>query len=278
MNNTETRTYVYTSDEKDKAEKRKLRSVIMIAAGVLLLVVGMLLIVLAPALSDSKNIMPDVIGFDRDKAIAQLEKRGLEVDVIEAESDEYEAGVVIDQSIKPGEEIEPGMFIKLTVSVGNGGSASLFGSAPPMESADPDAEDTDGLERSKGGGSGGGSSGGGSGSNKPAQTPTPTKTPSVIPTNPPKPSTTPGSGSSGTSPVPSAVPSNPSSTDNPTTAPGSGESEDGKTEGGGTTDGNNGGTPGDNNQTTPGDNNQTSPDTNSEGNAGAGDLTDKKPG
>ena len=169
---------MYTSDEKDKAEKRKLRSVIMIAAGVLLLVVGMLLIVLAPALSDSKNIMPDVIGFDRDKAIAQLEKRGLEVDVIEAESDEYEAGVVIDQSIKPGEEIEPGMFIKLTVSAGNGGSASLFGSAPPMESADPDAEDTDGLERSKGGGSGGtggssGSSGGSSGGVKPTQTPAP---------------------------------------------------------------------------------------------------------
>ena len=63
---------MYTSDEKDKADKRKLRSVIMIAAGVLLLVVGVLLIVLAPALSGSKGIMPDVIGFGRDNAIALL--------------------------------------------------------------------------------------------------------------------------------------------------------------------------------------------------------------
>ena len=155
MNNTETRTYVYTSDEKDKAEKRKLRSVIMIAAGVLLLVVGMLLIVLAPALSDSKNIMPDVIGFDRDKAIAQLEKRGLEVDVIEAESDEYEAGVVIDQSIKPGEEVEPGMVVKLTVNVLKEKDSDVSESAPPIESRAPDGTDTDNLEHGGSGTSGG---------------------------------------------------------------------------------------------------------------------------
>ena len=150
---------MYTSDEKDKADKRKLRSVIMIAAGVLLLVVGVLLIVLAPALSGSKGIMPDVIGVDRDKARALLEKRGLEVIEIEVEDDNYGENVVIEQSIEPGEKIEPGMVVKLTVNISKNGSAGIFGSAPPMESVDPDDADADSLERNKGGN--GGYSGGG---------------------------------------------------------------------------------------------------------------------
>ena len=163
MNNTETRTYVYTSDEKDKVEKRKLHSVIMIAAGVLLLVVGVLLIVLAPTLSAPKDIMPDLIGVDRDKARSLLEKRGLEVVEIEVESDKYDEDVVVDQSIEPGEKIDEGMVVKLTINVRKGGNAGMFGSVPPMESTDPDSTDADGLERSNGGN--GGYSGGSGGNN-----------------------------------------------------------------------------------------------------------------
>ena len=150
---------MYTSDEKDKADKRKLRSVIMIAAGVLLLVVGVLLIVLAPALSGSKGIMPDVIGFGRDKARALLEKRGLEVVEIEVEDDNYGENVVIEQSIEPGEKIEPGMDVKLTINISKNGSAGIFGSAPPMESGNPDDADADSLERNNGGGYSGGNNG-----------------------------------------------------------------------------------------------------------------------
>lgn len=153
---------MYTSDEKDKAKKRKLRSVIMIAAGALLLIVGVLLIVFAPTQSESENVMPDVIGLDRDKARAQLEECGLEVIEIEGESGKYDSGVVIAQSIAPGEVIAPGMAIELTVNIDKGGNSSVFGSAPPTESAepepepDPEDEETDGLERRWGGGYNGG--------------------------------------------------------------------------------------------------------------------------
>lgn len=174
---------MYTSDEKDKAEKRKMRSVIMIAAGVLLLVVGVLLIVLAPTLSDLNNMMPNVIGIDRDKAKAMLEKHGLEVIEIEVESDEYEPGVVIEQSIAPGKEIEQGMTVELTINVAKGGTSNMFGSAPPMESIDPDDADADSLERNNGGGYSGGNNGtGGNNPTKPGNdkdkeedTETPTK-------------------------------------------------------------------------------------------------------
>ena len=177
---------MYTSDEKDKADKRKLRSVIMIAAGVLLLVVGVLLIVLAPALSGSKGIMPDVIGVDRDKARALLEKRGLEVVEIEVEDDNYGENVVIEQSIEPGEKIEPGMVVKLTINISKNGSAGIFGSAPPMESGNPDDADADSLERNKGGGYSGG------GSNPtPAPTTAPAPSTAPAPTTAPAPSTAP---------------------------------------------------------------------------------------
>lgn len=187
---------MYTSDEKDKAEKRKMRSVIMIAAGVLLLVVGVLLIVLAPTLSDSNNMMPNVIGIDRDKAKAMLEKHGLEVIEIEVESDEYEPGVVIEQSIAPGKEIEQGMTVELTINVAKGGISNMFGSAPPMESVNPDDADTDGLERNNGGGYNGGGSGGGSNPTPaPTKAPTPTKEPTPTtapePTKEPTPTTAP---------------------------------------------------------------------------------------
>lgn len=180
---------MYTSDEKDKAKKRKLRSVIMIAAGALLLIVGVLLIVFAPTQSESENVMPDVIGLDRDKARAQLEECGLEVIEIEGESGKYDSDVVIAQSIAPGEVIAPGMAVELTVNIDKGGNSSVFGSAPPAESAepepepDPEDEETDGLERRWGGGYNGGNGGdtGGNEEDTPADKPSEDDTPANEP-------------------------------------------------------------------------------------------------
>lgn len=176
---------MYTSDEKDKAKKRKLRSVIMIAAGALLLIVGVLLIVFAPTQSESENVMPDVIGLDRDKARAQLEECGLEVIEIEGESGKYDSDVVIAQSIAPGEVIAPGMAVELTVNIDKGGNSSVFGSASPTESAesepepDPEDEETDGLERRWGGGYGGDT--GGNEEDTPADKPSEDDTPANEP-------------------------------------------------------------------------------------------------
>lgn len=142
------------------AGKRRSRIKIIIAAAVLAIAAGVLIFTHASAQKDQTVIMPDIIGVDRDDARDALEGLGLEVVEAETEKAGYDADVVIDQSIKPGEEVEPGMVVKLTVNVIKDKGSNVSESAPPIESSAPDDADTDGLEH--GGGASGGIFGGGS--------------------------------------------------------------------------------------------------------------------
>ena len=204
-------------------KRSRLKIMIAAAAAVLLVAAGVLIFTHASAQKDQTVIMPDVIGVDRDKAKALLEKRGLEVVEIEAESDEYAPDVVIEQSIAPGKEIEPGMAVELTINVLKDKNSDVPSSAPPMESSEPDDTDSDVLERGNGGSAGGGifgdgssggysggeydggtsgdsSSSGGSGGSRPAPAPTSAPEPEPggsAPELPDAPTTEPDDGSAG---------------------------------------------------------------------------------
>ena len=139
------------------AGKRRsgIKIIIAAAAAVLAIAAGVLIFTHASAQKDQTVIMPDVIGVDRDDARDALEELGLEVVEAETEKAGYDADVVIDQSIKPGEEVEPGMVVKLTINVLKEKQPDVSESAPPIESSAPDDADTDGLEHGGSGASGG---------------------------------------------------------------------------------------------------------------------------
>lgn len=136
------------TDEKIRADRINRRSMIMIVLGVLLCTAGAALILFAPGTADKMNEMPYLIGTDEDEATARLEEYGLTVIIETGESDAYDDGVVIGQSIEPGEAIEPGMTVTLTV---NGSSIRMFDNyTPPMGTAAPKNGENNGeLERNQ---------------------------------------------------------------------------------------------------------------------------------
>lgn len=144
------------SAAKGAGKKRsRIKIIIAAVAAVLVIAAGVLIFAHASAQKDQTVIMPDVIGVDRDHARDALEELGLEVVEAETEKAGYDADVVIDQSIKPGEEVEPGMVVKLTVNVLKEKDSDVSESAPPIESRAPDGTDTDNLEHGGSGTSGG---------------------------------------------------------------------------------------------------------------------------
>ena len=136
------------TDEKIRADRINRRSMIMIVLGVLLCTAGVALILFAPRTADKMNEMPYLIGIYEDEATARLEEYGLTVIIETGESDAYDDGVVIGQSIEPGEAIEPGMTVTLTV---NGSSIRMFDNyTPPMGTAAPKNGENNGeLERNQ---------------------------------------------------------------------------------------------------------------------------------
>lgn len=140
------------SAAKSAGKRRSgIKIIIAAVAAVLVIAAGVLIFTHASAQKDQPVIMPDVIGVDRDHARDALEGLGLEVVEAEAEKAGYDADVVIDQSIKPGEEVEAGMVVKLTINVIKDKDSNVSESAPPIESSVPDSTDTDGLEHGGGG-------------------------------------------------------------------------------------------------------------------------------
>ncbi len=144
------------SAAKGAGKKRsRIKIIIAAVAAVLVIAAAVLIFTHASAQKDQPVIMPDVIGVDRDDARDALEELGLEVVEAETEKAGYDADVVIDQSIKPGEEVEPGMVVKLTINVLKEKQPDVSESAPPIESRAPDGTDTDNLEHGGSGTSGG---------------------------------------------------------------------------------------------------------------------------
>jgi eukaryotic-like serine/threonine-protein kinase len=61
--------------------------------------------------------VPDVRGLDRDGAERALTDRGLEASFSERETDEEAPGQVVGQSPEPGERVDPGSTVSVTVAV-----------------------------------------------------------------------------------------------------------------------------------------------------------------
>ena len=64
-----------------------------------------------------KTTMPDLKGMTKAQAVAALEKAGLIGEVVEVNYDEEE-GMVIDQELPEGTELDKGTTVKYTVSIG----------------------------------------------------------------------------------------------------------------------------------------------------------------
>ncbi len=96
---------------------------------------GQTLFVYVSTGSDSVMVeVPDCIGKDKNTAIMMLSAANLTYTVIDEEySDTYKAGLIINQSIKAGTEVEEGREIMLIVSKGPNPSASTPSSAPDTE-------------------------------------------------------------------------------------------------------------------------------------------------
>ncbi|MBL1096214.1 Stk1 family PASTA domain-containing Ser/Thr kinase [Streptomyces coffeae] len=73
-------------------------------------------VTLTVAAAESKIVVPDVTTKKLEDAKTALQKKGLKVDVIEAENGDVEEGTVTDQTPKGGQEVAPGSQITLTVA------------------------------------------------------------------------------------------------------------------------------------------------------------------
>lgn len=62
--------------------------------------------------------VPSLTGMTRSEAVAELEGMGLEVEIEEDYSDRWPVNQVASQSPQPGEEVEEGATISLTISLG----------------------------------------------------------------------------------------------------------------------------------------------------------------
>ena len=75
--------------------------------------------------------VPDLLGKDKNTAIMMLSAANLTYQIIDEEySDTYKAGVIINQAIKAGTEVEEGREILLIISKGPNPSASSSSSSP----------------------------------------------------------------------------------------------------------------------------------------------------
>ena len=107
-----------------KNARRKPRSVvwrITALALVLLVLFGMMMVMDRTVLQNTSattDFVPNLVGKQQDEAINTAKLRGYKVDVQEAQSDEYPAGVVISQQPQKGTELKNGGTITITVSGG----------------------------------------------------------------------------------------------------------------------------------------------------------------
>lgn len=103
-------------DVKEKSNKKLVVAIVLIATAIILLSVGAFAII--KNMSESEEVeVPDVVGLSEAEAISDLEAVNLQYKITEEETDEYDPGLVIDQSIKAGTKVKEGKVVELTVSV-----------------------------------------------------------------------------------------------------------------------------------------------------------------
>lgn len=103
-----------------KSNKKLVIAIALVSAAIILLSVGGFALI--HNLSSGKEVdMPNLIGLKQDDAISQLEGLNLKYKITEVESDEYDPGYVIKQSVDAGKKVKEGKIIEITVSSGTKG-------------------------------------------------------------------------------------------------------------------------------------------------------------
>ncbi len=87
---------------------------------------------------DGVSTVPYLIGSTKETALADLKTAGLTAEIAEAFSDEFEAGIVMAQSLNAGEQVDEGT--KITITVSKGGETFALPNVTGKAMADADAE------------------------------------------------------------------------------------------------------------------------------------------
>ena len=87
---------------------------------------------------DGVSTVPYLIGSTKETALADLKTAGLTAEIAEAFSDEFEAGIVMAQSLNAGEQVDEGT--KITITVSKGGETFPLPDVTGKAMADADAE------------------------------------------------------------------------------------------------------------------------------------------
>jgi serine/threonine-protein kinase len=103
-------------NEKEKSNKKLVVAIIAIAAAIIILSVGAYAIIRNMSASEEVEV-PDVVGLTEQEAIADLEALNLQYKITEEETDEYDPGIVMKQSIDAGTKVKEGKVVELTVSI-----------------------------------------------------------------------------------------------------------------------------------------------------------------
>ena len=104
--------------KKEKSNKKLVVAIVIAALAIVLFAAGGFALI-NKLTSGEEVVVPQVVGMKQDQAVTELEALNLKYKIIEGESDEYDPGYVIDQSIEAGTKVKEGKIIEITVCVGS---------------------------------------------------------------------------------------------------------------------------------------------------------------
>ena len=104
--------------KKEKSNKKLVVAIVIAALAIVLFAAGGFALI-NKLISGEEVVVPQVVGMKQDQAVTELEALNLKYKIIEGESDEYDPGYVIDQSIEAGTKVKEGKIIEITVCVGS---------------------------------------------------------------------------------------------------------------------------------------------------------------
>ena len=103
--------------KKEKSNKKLVVAIVIVALAIVLFAAGGFALI-NKITSGEEVVVPQVVGMKQDQAVTELEALNLKYKIVEGESDEYDPGYVIDQSIEAGTKVKEGKIIEITVCVG----------------------------------------------------------------------------------------------------------------------------------------------------------------
>lgn len=107
-------------NSKDKGNKKLVAAIVAVAVAIVLLAVGGFAFIHSLS-SGEEVVVPNLVGMTQEDAISSLESLNLKYKIVEGESDQYDPGYVIDQSIEANTKVKEGKVIEITVCGGKDG-------------------------------------------------------------------------------------------------------------------------------------------------------------